>query len=77
MLEAVRFPLGKTVEDIFIMHRLFDNANQVYVIFRVLGGFIAYVFSAAVDGHSLDTQILFIYVFSCQSHNFSAFRLHR
>ena len=23
---------------------LFDNANQVYVIFRVLGGFIAYVF---------------------------------
>ena len=26
------------------MHRLFDNANQVYVIFRVLGGFIAYVF---------------------------------
>ena len=44
MLEAVRFPLGKTVENIFIMHRLFDNANQVYVIFRVLGGFIAYVF---------------------------------
>ena len=31
-------------EDIFIMHRLFDNANQVYVIIRVIGGFIAYVF---------------------------------
>ena len=44
VFETVRFPLGKTFEDIFIMHRLFDNANQVYVIFRVLGGFIAYVF---------------------------------
>lgn len=32
VFETVRFPLGKTFEDIFIMHRLFDNANQVYLI---------------------------------------------
>lgn len=32
IFDNVRFPLGKTFEDIFIMHRLFDNANEVYLI---------------------------------------------
>ena len=32
MFDNVRFPFGKTFEDIFIMHKVFDNANEIYLI---------------------------------------------
>jgi len=32
MLDNVRFPFGKTFEDIFIMHKLFDDAHEIYMI---------------------------------------------
>ncbi len=36
VFDHVRFPLGKTFEDIFIMHKLFDDAHEIYMIPEVL-----------------------------------------
>ncbi len=32
MFDNVRFPVGKIFEDIFIMHKLFDDAHEIYMI---------------------------------------------
>ena len=34
--EVLRFPVGKTFEDIYIMHTLFDRAERVYLIPNVI-----------------------------------------
>ena len=36
LFENIRFPVGRTFEDIFVMHRLFDSAHIIYIITNIL-----------------------------------------
>ena len=36
LFENIRFPVGRTFEDIFVMHRLFDCAYTIYIIPNIL-----------------------------------------